>query len=140
MEIIIILHLCSKNFDDIIYSFIWGTVPEIRSETKFFLSFWAILCPFTSLITQKIKIFKKWKMHLAKSSFYICAPKITIIWCMLFEIRSATDIIFCHFGPFFAFLPHYWPQKLNLEKNFKKPGDIILLHMRTINDDMTHGS
>ena len=30
-------------------------------QTEFFLSFWAIFCPFTPLTTQKIKILKKWK-------------------------------------------------------------------------------
>ena len=29
----------------------------------------------------------------------------TIIWCMVPEIWSATDRNFCHFGPFFALLP-----------------------------------
>ena len=38
---------------------------------------------------------------------------------MLTQIWSATDIIFCHFRPFFALLPHYWPQKLKFGKNVK---------------------
>ena len=42
--------------------------------------------------------------------------------------------IFCHFRPFFALLPHYWPQKLKFGKNVKNRGDIILLHICTIND------
>ena len=51
------------------------------------------------------------------------------------------DKIFCHFGPYFALLPHYWPKNLNLEKYKKTPGDIILLHMCTINKDkMMYGS
>ena len=54
----------------------------------------------------KIKIFKTWKKHLEMSSFYRYVSKITIIWCMLSEIWSTTDIIFCHFGPFFAILLH----------------------------------
>ena len=29
--------------------------------------------------------------------------------------------IFCHFGPFFALLPHYWPWKLKFGKNLKNP-------------------
>ena len=60
-------------------------------------------------------------------------PNITIIRCMLPEKWNMTHIIFCHFGPFFAFLPHYWSQKQNLGM-LKKPGDIILLHMCTINE------
>ena len=30
--------------------------------------------------------------------------------------RCNTQSFFCHFGPFFALLPHYWPQKLKFEK------------------------
>ena len=48
---------------------------------------------------------------------------------------------FCHFRPLFALLPHYWPRKLKFGKNVKKtPGDIILLHMCTINQDHMHPS
>ena len=72
---------------------------------------------------------------LEMSLFYIRVLKIMIIWCMLPEIKSATDIIFCHFGPNFALLPHYWPQKLKFAKNVKKPRDIIFLHMCTINEN-----
>ena len=40
---------------------------------------------------------------------------------MLTQIWSAhTDIIFCHFRPFFALLPNYWPCKLKFGKNVKK--------------------
>ena len=54
--------------------------------------------------------------------------------------------IFCHFGLFFALLPHPHPPN-NLEnqtfekmKKKKLPGDTIL-HMRTINDNhMMYGS
>ena len=50
--------------------------------------------------------------------------------------------IFCYFRPLFALLPHYWLQKLKFGKNVKKtPGDTIILHMCTINQDhMMHGS
>ena len=40
----------------------------------------------------------------------------TIIWCMVPEIWSATDIIFCHSGPFFALLPPYGPKKSKFSK------------------------
>ena len=41
---------------------IWCMVPEIWSVTdRIFLSFWIAFCPFTPLLTWKIKIFKKWK-------------------------------------------------------------------------------
>ena len=38
---------------------------------------------------------------------------------MLTQIWSVTDIIFCHFRPFFALLPHCWTQKLKFGKNVK---------------------
>ena len=79
-------------------------------QTEFFVIFGHFL-PFTPLTTRKIKILKQWKKHLEMSSLYTCVPKITIIWCMLPEIWNTTDLIFCHFGPFFALLAHYWPQK-----------------------------
>ena len=61
-----------------------------------------IFCPVTSLTIWKI-ILKKWKKHLEISLFNTCEPKITIIWCMLPEVWSATDnfssfwAIFCPF-------------------------------------------
>ena len=64
------------------------------------------------------------------------------VWCMVPEILSITDIIFCHFGPTFDLLPPNNPKKQNLKKWKKKqPGDIIILHMCTINDNhMMYGS
>ena len=43
----------------------------------------------------------------------------TIIWCMVPEIWSMTDRIFCHSGPFFAFLHPYGPRKSKFWKNEK---------------------
>ena len=60
---------------------------------------------------------------------------------MVPEIWSATDIIFCHSGPFFALLPPMDPENQNFEKNEKIPGDIIILQMCTIDDShMMYGS
>ena len=53
------------------------------------------------------------------SSFSTCATKNMTIWCMLTQICSRVDIIFCHFRPFFALLHHYWPQKLKFGKIVK---------------------
>ena len=55
---------------------IWGTVPEIQSETNLFChfgQFFALppspLPPHFIVTTQKTKILKKWKKHLEMSSF-----------------------------------------------------------------------
>ena len=61
--------------------------------------------PFYPLKTSKNQDFEKRKILLEISSFNTCVPKITTIWCMVPEIQSKTDRIFCHFGPFFALLP-----------------------------------
>ena len=64
---------------------------------------------------------------------------------MVPEICSATDKNFCHFGPFFALLPLPPKKKQKLknqyfEKTKNRPGDIIILHMCTINVNMMYGS
>ena len=65
---------------------------------------------------------------------------------MLPEIWSATDRIFCPFGPIFALYPPpppppMDPENQNFEKMKKTPGDIIILQICTINDNyMIYGS
>ena len=59
----------------------------------------------------------------------------TIIGCMISEKWSVTDKIFCHFGPFLAFYPPYNPENQNFENTKIMPGDIIILHICTINDN-----
>ena len=55
--------------------------------------------------------------------------------------RECDRQLFVSLGHFFALLPHYWPEKLKFGKNVKNPGDIILVHMCTINEDhMIYGS
>ena len=44
----------------------------------------------------------------------------TIIWCMVPEIWSVTDQIFCHSGMLFVLLPPYGPRKSKFWKNEKK--------------------
>ena len=114
---------------------IWCMVPEIWSPIKGqnFLSFWTIFCPFTLLTTQKIKSLKNWKKRLEILSFYICVPQMIIIWCIVPETWSVKDKIFCNFGRFFAFLSPNNPKNQNFGKMKKKTGDIIILHMCTIN-------
>ena len=73
------------------------------------------------------------------------------IWCTVLEIQSETDIIFCHFGQFFALLPTPHPpndpKNQNFEKKIKKKRKKFLeilsfyTYMCTINEDhMIYGS
>ena len=66
---------------------------------------------------------------------------------MVLEIWNMTDRTFCHFWLFFALLPPNNPENKNskshvttpenqdFEKWKKMPGDIIILHKGTINDN-----
>ena len=53
------LHLCSINEGHVINDS-WN----IRHDRQNFLSFWTIVCPFTTLTIHKIKILKNWKKKL----------------------------------------------------------------------------
>ena len=60
----------------------------------------------------------------------------TIISCIVPQIWSATERIFCHSGLFFVLLPptSNSQKNQNFEKMKTKPG-VIILHMHTINDN-----
>ena len=93
-------YTCTKNHNHMRYGF-WDRVRQT--------DFLVCLGHFLPL--------KKSKMHMIHT-FYIYIPKLLIMWCSLPEIWVQYTI-FCHFGWFFALLPHYWPQKLKIEKNKK---------------------
>ena len=99
---IIILHKCTKNHHHMLYCS-WDMVCD---RCSYYFLFWAIICPFTPLTAQKIKIFKKWKKTLEISSFYNSVTKIMIMCYTVPEIWCVTDVIFIfHFGLFIALLP-----------------------------------
>ena len=75
---IIILHMCTINDSHIVYGS-W----DMEHDRQNVLSFWTVFCTFTPLTTQKIKILKNWKKT-EISSFYTSAPKIMIIYAILF--------------------------------------------------------
>ena len=57
---IIILHMCTKNHDHMLYC----SLDIVCDRCNSYCSFWAIFCPSPTLTAQKIKILKKWKKHL----------------------------------------------------------------------------
>ena len=94
---------------------VWSVRYKVRQD---FLSFWAIFFPFNPpppLKTQKTKILKHFNVIILNLD-----NKNMITWCMLTQVWRATDIMFCHFRPFFALLLHYWPWKLKFGKNVKQ--------------------
>ena len=116
-----------------------------RQNFCHFGPFFALLLPspIPCLTNWKTKILKKWKNHLEMSSFDTSIIKITIIWCMLYDIcflRYGVQQIFSCWTIFCLFTPLLTPKIKIWKKCKKNPGDIIL-HMCTINEDhMMYGS
>ena len=65
----IILHMCTKNHNHVMYAS-W----DMEYDRHNFLSFCAIFCPFTPLLTLKIKIWNKFKENLEILSYYTSVP------------------------------------------------------------------
>ena len=107
------------------------------------MPFWAIFClpPPPPPNNPENQHFEKMMRASGEVITLTCVPKITIIWCMLPE-RSTTDNFFRHFEPFFCpFTPLLTPKIKIWKKKVEEHGDIILLHMCTINTDcMIYGS
>ena len=106
---IITLQLCTTNDNHMMYGS-W----DMKCDRWNFLTFWTIFCSFIVLTIRKIKILKKWERPLAISSFYTNVSKMTIIWCIVAEIWSATDRIICHFGLVIALSPPLTTQKIKI--------------------------
>ena len=104
---------------------IWCMVLEIWSKTDriFYHSglFFALLHPYGP---RKSKFWKNDKTNWRYYHF-TRVPYMTIIWCIVPEIRSMTNIIFCHFGPFFALLP---TSQTKISKFWKKWKNIWRYH------------
>ena len=78
---VLILNLWNKKQDHMMYAY-----SDMECDRHYFLLFEVIFCSFTTLLTPKIKIWKKCKKHLEILSFYPCVPLLKIIWCMVPEI------------------------------------------------------
>ena len=108
-------YMCTKNHNNLMYSS-WDTEWDGQN----FLSFSAIFWPFyPPKQPGKSKFWKNekstWRCH-----HFTCVPKMTILWCMILEIWSATDSIFCHLGPFFAPFFALTTQKIKTLEKWKK--------------------
>ena len=122
---------------------IWGTVPELRSETNIiFLSFWAIFLPSclpSNLKNQNFEKTKKllWRCHhftnvyQKSQSCNICFLRYGDWQTYRHNFLWFWAIFFCHFT--LLMNPKIW-------KKGKKPGDIILLYMCSINENHMYGS
>ena len=128
---IIILHICTKKHNYLRCSS-WDT-EDTETDTIFWKlgPFFAFLHPLT---TWKSKFWKSeeniWRYHHLKhvyqkpQSYDVCFLRYGV-W------QTHFFVIFDHFCSFTLLLT----QKIKIWKKCKKPGDIILLHMCTINED-----
>ena len=97
---IIILHMCTKNHNHMMYSswdMQWEHFPQQPRKLKFWKnekSIWR--CHHFKLVQQK--------------------PQLNDVFLLKYGVWQT---FFSHFRPFFALLPHYWPQKLKFGKNVK---------------------
>ena len=111
-EDLIILQMCTINDSHMMYH-----SRDMECNRQNFLSFWTVFCSFTPLTTRKIKILKKWKKKAAwryyhftqvyhkRQSYDVWFLRYQVWQCMVPEIWTVMDSIFCHFGPFSALLP-----------------------------------
>ena len=115
---------------------IWVMGPEIRSERQeFFRHFGPFFLPFyppNHLENQNFEQTKKASRDVI--ILHTCVKNHNRIIYASCD-KECNRHNFLSFCAIFAILPHYWPQKLKFGKNVKKPWDIILLNMRTINED-----
>ena len=121
---IIILHMCTINDNHTMYVS-WDLEHHIQN----FLSCCAIFCLFTPLMN-------------ALSFWTIC--RFTPLISRKINILKKWIIFFFNLDCFLPFYPLNEPENQDFEKMKKAPGDIILLHMCTINDinynNVMHGS
>ena len=107
-EDIIILLMCTKNLNHMRYGS-WDTEWDRQN----FLFFWAIFFPFNLPQTfEKMK-----KLSGDTNTLNICTNNCDHMMYASWVMKWDT---FCHFRPFFALLPYYWPCELKFGKNIKK--------------------
>ena len=150
---VIILPMCTKNRNHMMYGS-WDT--EWDRQTGFFLILGHFL-PIHPLLIPKIKILNKINktpediiiLHMGtiNAQSYVHHGHIWLGTNQMFDSWNIEGdrhnflsfwTIFCHFTPL---PPTNNPRNQNFEKMKKKPRDIIILHMCTINDNhMMYGS
>ena len=107
---IIILHMCIKNHNHIIYSS-W----DVEWDKDNF-SYFGPFCPFNPLTTWKIKVLKLNKTSGDNIILHICNINDNHMIYGSWEVEHNRHN-FCHSGPFFAIFPAYGTRKSKLWRN-----------------------
>ena len=133
----IILHKCTKNYDQIIY----GSWDMVHDRCNCYFSFWATFCTFTPLKPKKSKFLKKQK----KMSGNIILQMFTKNYDQM--IYSSWDMVHDRCNCYFSFWAIFCPftlltaQKIKILKKKKNtPGDIIIHKYTKSYDQMMYGS
>ena len=113
----IILHKCNKNLDHRLYCS-WDMACD---ECNCYFSFWAIFCPFTFLIAQKMKISKKMKKRPGDIIIsHMCTKNhdhmLYCSWDMAHDTCNFDFSFWAIFCPF-THAPHLPPPPPNIPKN-----------------------
>ena len=112
---------------------------NIRCDKQNFLSFWTVFCPFTPLRTLKIKLCKNEKNTWRYYHFTYVYHKWQSydVWFLIYGAEPTEFFVISTI--FYPFTPPNNLENQNFEKLKKAPGDIIILHICTINDNhFTH--
>ena len=119
------MHHKSRSYD------VWFLRYKMQ-RTKF-LSFWTIFCPLTLPTTQNIKVLKNkkraWRYYHFTLVYHIWRSY--DVWFLTYQVQQT--YFFITFDYLLSFYPPNNPENQNFEKNNKSPGNIIILHMSTIN-------
>ena len=122
----IFFNIHGNNFDDVIKN----SYPR-PSENKGFLKYRLRhhnLPSYPAITTQKIKILKKWKNCPEILPLQTHVPKMTVTWCIVPEISSATDKLFLSFWTVFCTFTPLTTWKNKILKKWKKLLEILLFY------------
>ena len=121
---VIILHMCTKNHNHTMHAS-W----DMEYDRHNFLSFWAIFCPFTPLLTPKINIWNKCKKNPWRYPITHVYHKWRLynVWFLRYKAQKTEFFVILDY--FLLFYPPTYPEKNVFEKMRKMPIDTIILQM-----------
>ena len=129
-------YMCTLNEDYMIYDS-WN----IRCNRQKFSSFWANFFPFSPLTTWKIKISTLKKTPADNIILHRCNINNNHMVYGSWDTKGDRQIFLSFWTVFCLFTPLTNQKKSKFWKSEKTPGDIITLHLFTINNNqMTYGS
>ena len=128
---VIILNLCNKKHDHIMYAY-----SDMECNRHNFSSFQAIFCSFATLLTLKVKIWKKCKKSPGDIILlHMCTTNQDHMMYSSWDMKCNKQNFFVILGNLLPFYPPNSMKNENIKNEKKNPGDIIILHKCTKNHD-----